>query len=134
VIDKLKKQLIRHEGLELKPYKDSVGKLTIGVGRNLEDRGVTKEEAMYLLENDIAIVLDAAVRLFPRFSAYPESKRLVIADMLFNLGESSFRGFVEMIEAIKQEDWDRAALEMVNSKWFKQVGNRGIDLFNLMKS
>lgn len=53
----LREQLERHEGLRLKPYKDTVGKLTIGIGRNLDDKGISRKEAFALLDNDIAEVV-----------------------------------------------------------------------------
>ena len=55
-VKRLKDMLIRHEGLKLKPYLCTAGKLTIGVGRNIQDRGITYQEAMMLLENDIRLI------------------------------------------------------------------------------
>ena len=65
---RLHEMLIRHEGLRLKPYRDTVGKLTVGVGRNLDDVGITREEALMLLNNDIAEVRREVKRAFPWFT------------------------------------------------------------------
>ena len=129
-------QLIKHEGLKLKPYHCSAGKLTIGVGRNLEERGISEDEALYLLNNDISECIADLKKLFAdvnEFTTLPEGVQRVLIDMRFNLGGSGFRGFKKMINAIKEKDFAQAALEMQNSKWFEQFGNRGITLVSMMK-
>ncbi len=129
-------QLIKHEGLKLKPYHCSAGKLTIGVGRNLEERGISEDEALYLLNNDISECIADLKKLFAdvnEFTTLPEGVQRVLIDMRFNLGGSGFRGFKKMIKAIKEKNFARAALEMQDSKWFDQVGDRGITLVSMMK-
>ncbi|MEA3332723.1 MAG: sulfate adenylyltransferase subunit CysN [Pseudomonadota bacterium] len=129
-------QLIEHEGLKLKPYRCPAGKLTIGVGRNLEERGITEEEALYLLNNDISDAIEDLQKIFVdnvEFEVLPETVQRVLVDMRFNLGAAGFRSFKKMIKAIKEKDFERAALEMQDSKWFKQVGNRGKTLLAMMK-
>ena len=130
--DKLKELLIRHEGLVKKPYKDTVGKLTIGVGRNLDDVGITKDEALYLLDNDIDRVEDE-LKKFDWFNELDEVRQVAIIDMCFNLGLSRFLQFKKTIEALKDKDWGKAAEEMLNSKWAKQVGNRAVELSEMIK-
>ena len=126
-------QLIAHEGLRLKPYKCPTGRLTIGVGRNIEDYGITEEEALYLLRNDIAnCVLELQDALNGKFWLLPEIVQRVLVDMIFNLGAVRFNSFKKMIAAIKADDFGRAALEMQDSKWFTQVGKRGETLVNMM--
>jgi len=126
-------QLIEHEGLKLKPYRCPTGKLTIGVGRNLEDRGITEAEALYLLNNDIAECLADLQTIFSgRFWTLPEIVRRVLVGMRFNLGATGFRSFKKMIKACAGEDFAQAALEMQDSKWFTQVGDRGSTLVNIM--
>ena len=125
--------LIKHEGLRLKPYRDTVGKLTIGVGRNLDDVGITREEARFLLENDIA---RADVELRRNFLWFPGRNRVrkaVLINMVFNLGISRFKRFKKLIAALERRDWDRAAKEMLNSKWAKQVGRRARELAKMMR-
>ena len=127
---KLINQLIKDEGIKLKPYKDSVGKLTIGIGRNLIDRGITKEEAILLLANDIKIVKREIKKIFPKFSSYTERRQLALMNMYFNLGYNKFSTFKRMIKAIKEEDWQQAGIEALKSRWAKQVGNRAINIAN----
>jgi lysozyme len=125
--------LIRHEGLRLKPYRDTSGKLTLGVGRNLEDVGITREEALLLLDNDIARVRHEVERAFAWFSRLNPARRDVVLNMVFNLGLSRFRRFRKVIAAIKARDWEQAAREMLASLWARQVGRRARELAEMMR-
>jgi lysozyme len=128
-------QLILHEGLKLKPYKDTKGLVTIGVGRCLDRKGITRQEAYYLLENDIAECLaDLNNNLFPDFFLMPEKIQLVLADMRFNLGSDGFKQFKKMIAAIKRHDWSAMATEMQASSWAKQVKDRAKQLTDMVLS
>jgi len=114
-------QLMAHEGLRLKPYTDAVGKLTIGVGRNLTDKGLSSQEAMLLLDHDVdEAVTDCAT--FPWFVTLDSVRQRAIVDLRFNLGPGGFRLFKHLIAAMAQQDYTRAARELVASKWFGQVG------------
>src|SRR5947209_7022011 len=84
--EKFIRQLVGEESLRLHPYRDSVGKLTIGIGRNIDDKGITKEEAYYLCGNDIAEVEAGCKGAFPWWDVLNEVRQRVIADMAFNLG------------------------------------------------
>lgn len=125
--------LIRHEGLRLKPYRDTRNKLTIGIGRNLEDAGITREEALMLLDNDIARVRREVERAFPWFSRLNPARKDVVLNMAFNLGLSRFRRFRKTIAAIKARDWEQAAREMLDSLWARQVGRRARELAEIMR-
>ena len=123
--------LLRHEGLRTKPYLDTVGKLTIGVGRNLDDVGITEAEAMLMLRNDIAAHREELSR-YPWFARLNDTRQAVLIDMHFNLGAVRFAGFVRMIEALERGDYVAAAGEMLNSRWAAQVGNRARELSTIM--
>ena len=82
--------LITHEGLRLKPYRCAAGKLTIGVGRNLEDVGITEEEALYLLKNDIRRVINELKDVLPFWNELSKTRQEALIDMCFNLGLSRF--------------------------------------------
>lgn len=124
--------IIKHEGLRLKPYRCSKGKLTIGVGRNIEDNGITENEALHLLDNDISRVTKELKR-YHWYEWLPEQKKAVLIDMCFNLGLSRFKGFKKMIKAIEDRDYYRAAEEMLDSRWAGQVGDRATELADLMR-
>ena len=126
--------LIKHEGLRLKPYKCPAGKLTIGVGRNIEENGISEEEAYYLLKNDIDRCINELKEIFEDFDELPENVKLALIDMIFNLGKPRFLKFKKMIEAIKDRDFKRAALEAKNSHWCRQVGNRCKDVVELLQA
>jgi len=130
---RLKKDLRRHEGFAQFAYLDSVGVPTVGYGRNLKDRGVTENEAEVMLENDIRAAAEWAHVIVPTFALLTDRRREVVVNMIFNLGPTRFRGFKNFLAAIAAEDWGRAAAEMLDSKWAKQVGARAIELSNLMQ-
>lgn len=131
--DRLRDLLIKHEGVRLKPYTDSVGKLTIGCGRNLDDLGITEREALVLLENDIVRTRREVSGFFPWFKDLDEVRQDVMINMAFNLGLPRLLGFQKMLVAVKHQDWEEAAKQMLDSKWAEQVGSRALELSNMMR-
>ena len=134
MIKKIKKLLIKHEGLKLKPYICPAGKLSIGVGRNIEDNGISKDEAMYLLENDIKRCEKELREIFPKYDELPENVKIGLIDMIFNMGKPKFLTFKKMIRAIKERDFKKAAKEAKNSRWCEQVKSRCEDVYELLRS
>ena len=129
----LRSQLERHEGLRLKPYLDTVGKLTVGYGRNLEDVGISRDEADFMLDNDIDQV-ERQLETVDEYRDLDPIRQTVIGNMAFNLGFAGLMGFKNMWAAIGRRDWDRAADEMLNSKWARQVGVRAVELSEIMRT
>ena len=121
---KIEELLIKHEGLKLKPYKDTKGIITIGVGRNLEDNGIEQDEALYMLKNDIKKAKQELREIFEGFNKLPDNVRLVLIDMIFNLGKTRFLKFRHMIQAVKNRNWENMIKEMKNSKWCEELKNR----------
>jgi lysozyme len=130
----IKAMLLKHEGLKLFVYNDSEGIPTIGVGRNLKSRGITKEEAMYLLDNDIKDFTDKLSRALPWFDALPQDVKNVLIDMAFNMGIGGLLGFHMTLSNIKAGDYEAASESMLDSKWADQVGYRAQELSNILKS
>ena len=124
-MNKLERELIRDEGLRLKPYTDSVGKLTIGVGRNLDDNGISKDEAITMLKNDIANS-QRELEQFAWFRRLDSRRKDAILNMHFNLGLPRLLSFKNMIAALDDGDYKRAADEALNSRWAEQVGERAV--------
>jgi lysozyme len=131
---KLRGDLIRHEGLRLKPYRCSAGKLTIGVGRNLEDVGITSDEAFTLLDNDIARLKVEIHAIIPNFNEHNEVRQRVLLNMAFNLGLPGLSKFSKTLAAVKAKDYVAAASEMLNSRWAQQVGRRALELSRWMRT
>ena len=146
-------KLIAHEGLRLQVYKDTLGIDTIGIGRNLEDRGITKEEldwmdipsmdavyeygiteadAMYLAKNDVQIVEEELVRAHPCVEELDAVRQLVLMDMAFNMGVPRLRKFTKMWNAVHEKKFDIAAKEMLDSRWAVQVKSRSTKLAHAM--
>lgn len=130
----LMNQLSTDEDVKLKPYRDSVGKLTIGIGRNLDDVGITRNEAFALLANDVARVERELDTTLPWWRQMPEARQQVLANMCFNMGMDRLLGFQHMLAALQVGHWDEAAAEMLDSKWAKQVGNRAQRLATMMRN
>jgi len=132
--NRIKAQLVRHEGLKLKPYRCTAGKLTIGIGRNLDDCGISQKEAYAMLERDI---LDCEQRLLEEipsiYNNLDEGRQSVLLNMCFNLGIKGLLGFKNTLSFIAAGDWERASNNMLASKWAKQVGRRAIELSELMR-
>jgi len=119
------------QGPELFPYRDTVEKLTIGYGRNLDDRGITRAEADFMLSTDIRYTLAEAESL-PYWERLDSVRKIVIADMIYNLGFSKFRGFKRLHTAMVLPDYTLAAHEMKDSRWYKQTLRRAKVLHKAM--
>ncbi len=129
----LKSQLERHEGLRLKPYRDTVGKLTVGYGRNLDDVGISPEEAALMLDNDITEA-ERHLMTVDEYSELDPVRQAVICNMCFNLGFYGLMAFRKMWKAIARKDFTEAAIQMLDSRWARQVGNRAQELAQIMRS
>lgn len=127
-------ELERDEDRRQFPYTDTVGKLTVGIGRNLTDRGLSDDEIDYLLQNDIALVLDEMARAFPWAKRMEPVRQRVLANMIFNMGLPVLRGFVQTLAAMQRGDYEAAATAMRRSKWARQVGARAERLARMMET
>jgi lysozyme len=130
--DLLITELKRDEGVELKAYQDTVGIWTIGIGRNLQDVGVSMDEAEYMLANDIDVAVGELQRTFDWFEGLSDARQRVCVNMCFNLGLSRLLGFKKFIAAMAIGDWKTAGVEMLDSKWARQVGARSTRLRDLL--
>lgn len=132
-IAKLKAQLKQDEGDKLKPYPDTRGKLTIGVGRNLTDVGISAVESDFLLTNDIQRVMFVLNQDLPWWAGLTDNRQLVLANMCFNVGLHGLLQFKKFLAACNFGDYNTAALEMESSEWAQQVGDRAHRLAKLMR-
>ena len=128
-LQRLSDQLIAHEGMELRLYKCPAGKWSIGAGRNLQDRGITEDEARHLLNNDIRISIDELTNTFRWFTRLDETRQAAMVELHFNLGLSTLRTFrktLGLMEAAAAGSvaWHDVGRELLNSKWADQVGRR----------
>lgn len=121
-------QLRRDEGVRRFPYTDTVGKLTIGVGRNLTDVGLSDAEISFLLHNDVEAVTTELQARIPWFNALDSVRQAVLVGMAFNLGFDGLEQFQKMLMACAAGNWNDAAQEMLNSKWAIEVGDRAVRL------
>ncbi|WP_018691912.1 glycoside hydrolase family protein [Algicola sagamiensis] len=132
--EKLKKQLVHHEGLKTDLYLCPAEKWTIGVGRNLSDCGISQHEALYLLDNDIIWIANKLCQEVSWIPTLTEARQIVLLNMAFNLGVQGLLDFKQMFAALEVEDYDTAADEMLDSRWAVQVGKRALELSEIMRT
>ena len=145
-IAKVADQLKRHEGVRLAVYDDATGKPvhagdtlvghpTIGVGRLLTDaRGLDTAEIEMLLANDIDLVINELNRNAPWWNEMNEARQAVMINLCFNMGWPRLSGFRNMLSAAEKGSYETAADEMVDSRWYDQVGLRGVELAEQMRT
>jgi lysozyme len=131
-LKRLQDQLVIDEGLELKPYRCSADKLTIGVGRNIQEVGITKGEAMMLLANDIARVSGECQREFPWFAELTQLRKEAVINLVFNMGMATFKKFKKTIAFIEAGEYERAGTELLDSNYARQVGERSQRVANML--
>lgn len=132
-LERLRARLSLDEGRKTKPYRCTAGKLTIGVGRNLDDRGLRDSEIDLMLTNDIAEATGECRRLVRSFDQLSDVRQEVLVNMMFNLGYTRLAGFRKFLDALSRSDWTEAANQMLDSKWADDVGDRADRLATAMR-
>lgn len=128
-------QLIeRHEGRRNKPYKDTVGKLTIGVGFNLDDVGLLDDEIDVILRMRLGKLWAVLSTKLPYFNSLVLARQIVLLDMAFNLGIEGLLKFKQTLAAVAAGSYSVAADRMLDSKWAVQVGGRATRLATMMET
>jgi len=124
----IKDRLIDFEGMVLQPYLCVNQFLSLGVGRNLDANGITEEEALYLLNNDIEAVIDKLDKHWKVWRSFPIAAQYVCIDLVFNMGINAWMSFRKTRAYMELGQWEEASKELLNSKYASQVGRRA--LFN----
>jgi len=127
-MNELVQQLKRHEGLRLKPYLCTANKTSIGVGRNLDDIGISEKEAEMLLLNDIEEAKRQLAAHFPWTADLDEVRLAALINFTFNVGIGTVSKFVNAMALLKDGNFDMASEEFLQSRWANQVGQRAIDV------
>lgn len=127
------KLLITHEGLRNKPYRCTAGKLTIGIGRNLDANGISTEEAIHLMRNDLE-KCRKQVALLKMPEDLGEVRTAVLVNMCFNLGLAGLQTFKNTLANVRNKRFAAAAQGMRDSKWARQVGQRARTLAKMMET
>lgn len=104
--------------------KEVKGKLTIGIGHNIEDNGLSDEVVRHIFREDLEDATNACFSLFQNWNTITVNRRAAIASMMFNLGLGKFGGFRRMIAAVRSEDWQMAAAECLDSDAARQLPKR----------
>ena len=144
MIEQLREELMADEGCVMKIYEEHLGLKTVGIGHLCRESDpesdmevgtpVSEERVMELFDKDMSWTFRDCIRLLPEFNDLPDEVRLIVANMMFNLGASRLAGFKKFLAAIEKEDWNSAADEMVDSKWHRQVPERSGRLIARMRA
>ena len=127
-------QLKDFEGLELKPYRCTSNKLTIGLGRNLEDNGITEEEAYYLDTNDLDNLMDELDQNIPWWNDLNDSRKRALLNLAYNVGTPTLMKFKKTLEHLKNGLYTEASEEVLQSRWADQVGRRATFISEVFKT
>ena len=133
-IDRLTEQLKVHEGVRDKVYLDTEGIETIGVGRNLKDKGLSEDEIDYLLQNDISEFRSGVQETWSWWDDLDDVRQRVVVDMAFNMGLGGLSKFKKTLGHIEAGEYEEASSEMLNSRWAEQVGRRANTLSEMMRT
>ena len=135
-MNELIEMLRRHEGVRDKVYLCSAGYETIGVGRNISEDGLglSEDEINFLLNNDIKRVREELTEEYYWFAGLNDARQDAMIDLSFNLGQTRLRGFVKALEAMSREEFENAADEFMDSKWSEQVGDRAIEVTEIIRT
>ena len=126
--------LIKHEGMKLKPYVCTAGKTSIGVGRNLDDNGITEAEAMAMLDRDIAVTTDTLRDNFLWFADLDRTRKDAVISLGFNMGVKKLTTFKKFLAGMAAQDYEVAAAEILDSTYATQVGQRAVELAGMIRS
>ena len=143
-IDQLRKELEVDEGVKYEIYNDHLGYPTFGIGHLVIDTDpeygeevgtpVSEDRVAEAFDKDVEIVIDDCERLYPDFDELPEECQLIIANMMFNMGRPRLSKFKGMKAGVDSRDWNKAADEMIDSAWYRQVPNRAGRLVKRMRA
>ena len=144
MIEQLREELMADEGCVMKIYEDHLGLKTVGIGHLCRESDpefdmevgapVSEERVMELFDKDMSWTFRDCIRLLPEFNDLPDEVRLIVANMMFNLGASRLAGFKKFLAAVEAGSWDSAADEMVDSRWHRQVPERSGRLIARMRA
>ena len=132
-IERLRKQITKHEGIEYKLYRCTSNKLTIGVGRNIEDRGISHDTAMQMLDEDIDICINELQQTVSYWDDLPERVQEALVNLCFNMGIKRLMAFKKTFGYLREGMFDKAADELLDSRYANQVGQRAIDVAHMIR-
>ena len=143
-LEQLREQLKIDEGCVYEIYNDHLGYPTFGIGHLVRESDpenglptgspISESRVIEAFEQDVETVLSDCAILYPDFDELPEEVQQIVANMMFNLGRPRLSKFAGMKRGVDSQDWDAAADEMVDSRWYRQVGARAERLVERMRN
>jgi lysozyme len=143
-LEQLREEIAADEGVKYEIYLDHLGLPTFGIGHLVLDTDpehgqevgtpVSEDRVNECFDKDVEVVLADCEKLYPDFEELPEEAQLIIANMMFNMGRPRLSKFKGMKAGVDARDWNEAADQMVDSRWYKQVTNRADRLVQRMRA
>lgn len=130
----LRNEIERDEGLRLKPYECTAGKLSIGYGRNIEDNGISRAEADFLLQNDMDRVEKELDLSIPWWKTLSDARQRALMNLSYNVGITRLLKFHKALGFLQNGDYTASAAEFLNSRWASQVGDRAVRIARMIEN
>lgn len=128
---RLKQLIVSHEGYKTHLYTDSVGKQTVGIGYNITDRGMPDSWINQQYDEDVTYFDQQLSQDFDWYIGLNDARKMILIDMCF-MGYKTFKEFERMLQALRFGDYEKAASEILKSKWAEQVGHRALENAEIM--
>ena len=133
-IDKIRQTLIKHEGMRLDLYQDHLGIYTIGVGHNIQERGITTRVAHMMLEEDIDVAIKDLQRNISYFDKLPACVQEALVNLSFNMGIPRLMQFKKTLAYLRNGEFESAADELLDSRYAEQVGRRALEIADMIRT
>jgi lysozyme len=132
-MNRIRDTLVKHEGLRLDLYQDHLGIYTVGVGHNIQERGISERVAYIMLEEDINVAVEDLQRNISYFDKLPECVQEALVNLSFNLGIPRLMSFKKTLAYLREGKWEKAANELLDSRYATQVGYRAVEVAAMIR-
>jgi len=133
-MDRLRNTITRHEGARLEMYQDSLGIWTIGVGHNIQEKGISDRVMNLMLEEDLEEAISELLRNVSFFTKMPEQVQEALVNLSFNMGIPRLMQFKKTLAYLREGDFTSAADELLDSRYATQVGERAIEIADMIRT
>tara|TARA_B110000879_G_C10757866_1_gene350419 strand:+ start:109 stop:519 length:411 start_codon:yes stop_codon:yes gene_type:complete len=131
---RLRETITRHEGSRLQMYQDSLGIWTIGVGHNIQEKGISPQVMELMLDEDLLEAISELKRSVSFFSKMPQQVQEALVNLSFNLGIPRLMQFKKTLALLREGDFESAADELLDSRYAEQVGRRALEIADMIRT
>ena len=131
---RLRETITRHEGSRLQMYQDSLGIWTIGVGHNIQEKGISPKVMELMLDEDLEEAISELKRSVSFFSKMPQQVQEALVNLRFNMGIPRLMQFKKTLALLREGDFESAADELLDSRYAEQVGRRALEIADMIRT